>query len=530
VLRHLGFRQRLLLVPLGMAVASLATGGVDQVLGARLHGVLHQLETELVPAVALSHDLQDRLDDLPRALQDAVAAEDGEALADTARLRDAFLARLAEGGETEGDANLAVAIGSGFRAYYAAARSASEALLARAPAADALRESMLRHNAVRQLLARRAAAERARLASGFEEVRRLQRVKGVSIAAGTLAALLLGGVLAAWAARTVARPVTELSSAARRVADGDLTYAAPARSDDELGELARCFGTMVEKLRDVPTSLRASVEELAASVAQVAAASGAQGAVLEKQQLGLARSRASAERVLRESQETSRRAEAVLKMAGQVEAFGDAAQLAARETLTGLSDIGDQVRSTTAAVGRVEHHTAVVRDLVAAQRKLAASAAELALSVSVEAARAGIGGGPLPEAARQLKDVAGRLVQASSRTGKAIEQVGGAVAGVGSLSDDSKRRMERGLEQIRTSGESLREITAVVQQSARAARAIVASVSQQGQAIAEITASVVELDQAMGEALRGNRAAERSAEALRRIANTMAATVGAFKV
>ncbi|HEX7488888.1 MAG TPA: methyl-accepting chemotaxis protein [Anaeromyxobacteraceae bacterium] len=527
---HLGFKQKLLLLPVTATVALLAVAATYQVLAGRTNAVLHELETRLVPAVALSRDLQDLLERLQRSLQDGVAAEDREALADTARVRDAFLARLEEGGETDADANLAGAIEQEFKAYFTVAVRASEALIARAPGDVLLRETVTRYQAVRGLLARRSADERERLAQGFDEVRRLQRLQGLSMGLGTVAAVLLVGLLAAWAASSVARPVLALARAAKRVADGDLTQELQVDSNDELGELARAFAVMVDKLRVVPTSLRASVEELSTAVQDVATASGEQGAVLERQQAGLARSRNSAERIQRESQETSRRAEAVLRMAGQVEAFGDAAQIAARETLTGLSEIGEQVRAMTGGISRVDHHTHVVRELVAAMKRLATESGELALSVSVESARAGAAGGPLADSARQLKDVASRLVQAGARVGKALSEVEGAVAGVGALSDDSKRRMERGLEQIRISGESLREITAVVQKSARAARAIVTSVSEQGHAIAEITSNVLDLDKAMGDALRGNRAAERSAEALKRTANSIAGVVRAFRV
>src|SRR6266568_5135140 len=192
-------------------VALLAVTAIDQVLGARMSSVLRELETQLVPGVALSRDLQDLLERLQHALQDAVAAEDRDALADTAKVREAFLARLAEGGEVEGDANLAGAVGQEFKAYYAVARRASEALVARAPGDAPLRETVTRYQAVRGLLARRSAAERERLTLGFDEVRRLQRMKALAMGFGTVAAVALVGLLAAWVARSVARPVVALS-------------------------------------------------------------------------------------------------------------------------------------------------------------------------------------------------------------------------------------------------------------------------------------------------------------------------------
>ena len=50
-------------------------------------------------------------------------------------------------------------------------------------------------------------------------------------------ALLLGALLA----RTISRPVRELTAATQRVAAGDLDVQVPIRTADELGELAGSF-------------------------------------------------------------------------------------------------------------------------------------------------------------------------------------------------------------------------------------------------------------------------------------------------
>jgi class 3 adenylate cyclase len=64
-------------------------------------------------------------------------------------------------------------------------------------------------------------------------------------AAGALCALALGLLLA----RRLTRPISALTGAAARVADGDLTHSLPVRSADEVGLLTRAFNDMVEGLR-----------------------------------------------------------------------------------------------------------------------------------------------------------------------------------------------------------------------------------------------------------------------------------------
>lgn len=69
---------------------------------------------------------------------------------------------------------------------------------------------------------------------------RVNQTLFVGMAGGTLLGLLLGVVLA----RTLTRPIRELTVATRAVAQGDLEQQVPVRSADELGELARAFNQM----------------------------------------------------------------------------------------------------------------------------------------------------------------------------------------------------------------------------------------------------------------------------------------------
>jgi class 3 adenylate cyclase len=64
-------------------------------------------------------------------------------------------------------------------------------------------------------------------------------------AAGAVCALLLGLVFA----RRLTRPISALTGAVARVADGDLSQSLPVRSGDEVGVLTGAFNGMVEGLR-----------------------------------------------------------------------------------------------------------------------------------------------------------------------------------------------------------------------------------------------------------------------------------------
>jgi signal transduction histidine kinase len=86
----------------------------------------------------------------------------------------------------------------------------------------------------------------------------------------TLALALGGGLLGAWLiARSLARPLKDLTEAMAVVGAGQLDHPVPVNSRDEVGELARAFGQMTEKLRQSRADMLRLNAELQAKVSQL---------------------------------------------------------------------------------------------------------------------------------------------------------------------------------------------------------------------------------------------------------------------
>ncbi len=83
----------------------------------------------------------------------------------------------------------------------------------------------------------------------------------VTLALGLLTAVLLS--------RTLARPLTEMSRAAREIAAGNLDHPLTLDSPDELGDLARALNRLASDLRTHEEALRAERADLAAKNAEL---------------------------------------------------------------------------------------------------------------------------------------------------------------------------------------------------------------------------------------------------------------------
>jgi signal transduction histidine kinase len=88
-----------------------------------------------------------------------------------------------------------------------------------------------------------------RVADQATAILRTQTISGIAL----VLALILAAATAYWLTRSVSRPIYELRSGMRAVADGDLTYRVrvdPSRSD-ELGQLATSFREMTQQLSEL---------------------------------------------------------------------------------------------------------------------------------------------------------------------------------------------------------------------------------------------------------------------------------------
>ena len=81
--------------------------------------------------------------------------------------------------------------------------------------------------------------------------------------------LLIAGLGALLCSRVLVRPIQDLSQAARRLADLDMTWSCPLGRTDELGDLARSLHTMSRRLSAAMTSLEEANQVLQEDMARL---------------------------------------------------------------------------------------------------------------------------------------------------------------------------------------------------------------------------------------------------------------------
>jgi methyl-accepting chemotaxis protein len=309
---------------------------------------------------------------------------------------------------------------------------------------------------------------------------------------GALIFAMVISTIAGWGIiRGVARPITAMTGAMRRLAENDMTTEVVGLGrKDEIGAMAGTVQVFkdnmmkADQLAVEQQTERTAKEQRAARMDTLVRGFEAKVAGL----VGLLASaatqmEATARSMSETAGQTTQQATTVATAAEEASAGVQTVAASAEELSSSISEISRQVaqssRITEKAVSDARRTDATVRALaegaqrigqvVELIRSIAGQTNLLALNATIEAARAGDAGKGFAVVASEVKGLAGQ-------TAKATEEIAAQIAQL----------------QSETTGavEAIRGITAVIEEVSQIATAIASAVEQQGAATAEIARNV----------------------------------------
>ncbi len=360
----------------------------------------------------------------------------------------------------------------------------------------------------------------------------------------TVAALLLGGLLAWLISRAITRPLGGITLAMGRLAQGDLAVnVTDAQRRDEIGALARAleiFKTNAQEMKRLEAE-QAAAEQRAATErkqAMLRLADNFEGAVqgiVETVASAATGMQRAATALSSTATQASERSTIVAAASEQASVNVQTVASATEELSASIGEIGHQVENSTRiarqAVSDAERANGTIQGLVAAAEQIgqvvdlisgiAAQTNLLALNATIEAARAGEAGKGFAVVASEVKALATQTSRATDEIQSKVQEIqsatGGARTAIGSIGQT-----------ISQMSEIAATIAAAIEEQGAATRDIASNVSQAAHGTEEVSSNIVGVSNAVQQTGAAAHDVRATSESLATEADRLRREVGAF--
>jgi methyl-accepting chemotaxis protein len=344
-----------------------------------------------------------------------------------------------------------------------------------------------------------------------------------------IAAVGLGIALAV--GRALTGPLAHRTEVAEKIAGtGDLTHRLAVGGSDELGRLAAAFDKVVVKLRDVPRTLASSVDRLATAVGDLTKYADEHAGTMARQAEALQEAQVTAQEIRQTSMVAAQKATIVLEVAERADAVRQRGETATEQTLASLTDMLAAVQSIAEKIAELGDRTRQIGGITDTVKSLADQSNMLALNAAIEAVRSGEHGRGFAVVAREIRSLADQSIQATSRVREILHDVTLASQTTVTMTERGTQRVDAGLIQVRSSGDSLKELSAILKESSGAVRQIAAAVNQQHAGVAQIFAAITELSNMMNDTLNRIDLNSKSVATIAEATAIIKRVVGGFRV
>ena len=314
---------------------------------------------------------------------------------------------------------------------------------------------------------------------------------------------------------SVRQSITQISNAAKKLTNGDLTTQVNLSTHDEMAQIGTAINTIAEGVGQTVSSALTTSNHFVAVASRLAESSRTTGSAVENQVKDIEDTAYSVKQMVNAVQDVAANTVKAADAAQQANDAGANGQKVVGEAIESINKLSGDLEQVASVINKLEERGQSINSILEVIRGIADQTNLLALNAAIEAARAGEQGRGFAVVADEVRGLAGRTQESTLEIKTMIEQLQNDTREAVQVMEASSTQVAVSVEHASSAGNVLQELTGLVASISDMNARIATSAEEQNVMATEINNNISNMTKAAGKsAIIAQDSVEDSAQAM----------------